>query len=97
MNPIRARRANVERNTVKVTFSIFTDMEIDPKKLEKALDTGNMSLDEAKRRLRGRVYRYLDEEFTDGGLFGEYTREFALDVKEALEDLDVLIDTEDDQ
>lgn len=84
---------------MKVTFSIFTDMEIDPGKLEEVLETENMSLDQAKRKLRGRVYRYLDEKFTDGGLFGEYTREFALDVKEALEDLDVLMDPkeEDDQ
>lgn len=81
---------------MKVTFSIFTDMEIDPGKLEEVLGTENMSLDQAKKKLRGRVYRYLDEEFTDGGLFGEYTREFALDVKEALEDLDVLMDPEEE-
>lgn len=81
---------------MKVTFSIFTDMEIDPGKLEEVLGTENMSLDQAKRKLRGRVYRYLDEEFTDGGLFGEYTREFALDVKEALEYLDVLMDPEEE-
>lgn len=81
---------------MKVTFSIFTDMEIDPGKLEEVLGTENMSLDQAKKKLRGRVYRYLDEEFTDGGFFGEYTREFALDVKEALEDLDVLMDPEEE-
>lgn len=81
---------------MKVSFSIFADMDIDPGKLEEVLETENMSLDQAKRKLRNRVYRYLDEEFTEDGLFGEYTRNFAMDVKEALEDLDVLMDREEE-
>lgn len=72
---------------MKANFMISVSVEVDPEKLEKTLNTQGMTANEATKVLRRRVFKFLDEEYSDGGSFGEYTREIQEDIEDAVSEL----------
>lgn len=77
---------------MKVTFTISTTVDVDPEKMKQVLDTEGLLATEATKILKDKVWRTLDEEFSESGRFGDYTRDIRDDIHEVVEQLGVLTD-----
>lgn len=77
---------------MKVTFTIATVVEVDPAKVKEMLGTEGLLASESAKVLKDKVWRILDEEYSEHGRFGDYTREVRDEIKEVVEDLGVLSD-----
>lgn len=77
---------------MKVTFSVSIDLDVDPEKLKSNLNTEGLLATEAVKVLKDRVWRTLDEEFSEHGRFGDYTREIRDDIRDVVSELGVLTD-----
>lgn len=77
---------------MRVTFSISVDFEIDPQKLKENLNTEGLRSTEATKLLKDKVWRILDEEFSEMGRYGDYSREVRDDITEVITSLGVLAD-----
>ena len=79
---------------MKVTFTIATTVDVDPEKMKRVLDTEGLLATEATKILKDKVWRTLDEEFSEHGRFGDYTRDIRDDIHEVVEQIGVLTDSE---
>lgn len=77
---------------MKVTFTISTTVDVDPEKMKEVLDTEGLLATEATKVLKDKVWRTLDEEFSESGRFNDYTRDIRDDIYEVVEQLGVLTD-----
>lgn len=77
---------------MKVTFMISVDVDVDPEKLKDNLNTEGLLATEAVKVLKDKVWRTLDEEFSEHGRYGDYTREVRDEITEVVEELGVLTD-----
>ena len=77
---------------MKVTFTIATVVDVDPAKVKEMLGTEGLLASESSKVLKDKVWRVLDEEFSEHGRFGDYTREIRDEIKEVVGDLGVLSD-----
>lgn len=80
---------------MQANFIMSLKAEVDPEKLKQKLGTEGMAADEAKKVLRRAVFRYMDEQYTEGGGLGEYTREVNEDINDAIVELGLAFDSED--
>ena len=77
---------------MKVTFTIAAVVDVDPQKMKEVLGTEGLLASESAKVLKDKVWRVLDEEYSELGRFGDYSREIRDDIKEAVEGLGVLTD-----
>lgn len=77
---------------MRVTMTLSATFDVDPEKIRRVLDTEGLSATEATKVLKDKVWRTLDEEYSEYGRFGDYTREIRDDIKEVMSELDVLTD-----
>ena len=78
---------------MRVTFTLSVDVDVDPEKMKTILNTEGLLATEATKVLKDKVWRTLDEEYSEYGRFGDYSREIRDDIKEVVSDLGVLRDT----
>lgn len=77
---------------MKVTFTVATVVDVDPQKMKEVLDTEGLLASESAKVLKDKVWRILDEKYSEFGRYGDYSREIRDDIKEVVEDLGVLTD-----
>lgn len=81
---------------MRVTFTLSVDVDVDPEKMKTILNTEGLLATEATKVLKDKVWRTLDEEYSEYGRFGDYSREIRDDIKEVVEGLGVLRDNNAD-
>lgn len=79
---------------MKVTLTVATTVDVDPERLREKLHTEGLTATEATKVFKDKVWRILDDEYSEHGRFGDYTREIRDDIKEVAADLGVLTDSE---
>lgn len=79
---------------MKVTFTISTEVDVDPQKMKELLNTEGLLASESVKVLKDRVWRILDEEYSEHGRFEDYSREIRDEIKEVVGSLGVLSDKE---
>lgn len=79
---------------MQADFIISLRAEVDPEKVKRILGTEGMNADEMRKVLRRAVFKFMDEEYTDTGEFGQYTLEVNEDLKDAIEELGLAPDSE---
>lgn len=78
---------------MRVTFNVAVSFEVDPEKIKTALNTEGLLATEATKVLKDKVWRTLDENYSEHGRFGDYSREVRDDITEVMEGLGVLRDS----
>lgn len=77
---------------MKVALVISVDVDVDPEKLKSNLNTEGLLATEAVKVFKDKVWRTLDEEFSEHGRYGDYTREIRDEIMEVVGELGVLSD-----
>lgn len=77
---------------MKVTLTVSTTIDVDPVELRERLNTQGLTATEATKVLKDKIFRTLDEQYSERGRYGDYTREIRDDIREVVEELGVLSD-----
>ena len=74
---------------MKVTLTVSTTIDVDPVELREKLNTQGLTATEATKVLKDKIFRTLDEEYSENGRYGDYTREIREDIREVVDGLGV--------
>lgn len=74
---------------MKVTLTVSTTIDVDPVELRNKLNTEGLTATEATKVLKDKIWRTLDEEYSERGRYGDYTREIRDDIREVVDELGV--------